>query len=91
MFYSLRPPNVLLLTNSLKDQCKCTKISFLTYAVGITYIGDVWNEYLCNTDENSACWLGDCIICESGKKIVVKKPLNKIVSYRPPYMGGNYC
>ena len=59
-FCSLRPNNVLLLSGSQKDQCKCMiheNLFLKLDALGIIYGSSFWNEVLCSTDLNNNCWL----------------------------------
>ena len=84
-FCNLRPRNVLLLSSSPKDQCKCMtheNFFFKLEAMGITYYTNFWPEVLCSDELNSDCWLSACDECKHGKKLVPMKSLNTIVQYR---------
>ena len=84
-FFSLCPKNMFLLAYSPKDQCKCEKHENFTLkleALGITYTSDIWESLLCNTCENSNCWLGKCSVCHNGAKVVIQKAANETTLYQ---------
>ena len=70
-FYSLRPPNVLLLSDTPADQCKCThheNFMFLLKSVNVEYSNDFWESTLCNSENlTGKCWKGKCEACSEGK------------------------
>ena len=84
-FCNLRPKNVLLLTDSPKDQCRCLihKNLFLKLdTIGILYDSSFWTKVLCSTDDNSNCWNFKCDDCKNGKKLVPVKLLNATTTLR---------
>ena len=84
-FCNFRPPNVLLLGDSPKDQCNCQTLANLFYmleAMGCPYEGSWWEIVLCDITPNSPCWHNICNECKDGKKLVPGKPLNAITSFK---------
>ena len=73
-FASLRPPNVLLLKDQPRDQCKCRlheNFVLKLKALHINYVGSqFWKSALCEDlgdDEwNSECWKITCSVCQKG-------------------------
>lgn len=70
-FCFLRPPNVLLLHETPADQCKCKiheNFILKLKALKINYSNAWWQSILCDTEQNSLCWQGQCNECKDGRK-----------------------
>ena len=69
-FFQLKPPNVLHMSKSPKDQCKCVlheNFRLLLAPFKINVDKDFWPTVLCNsTHLSSACWKQDCDDCAGG-------------------------
>ena len=84
-FYKLRPKNVLLLDDIPEDTCKCQtheNLFLKLEAMGDSYEGSFWTQVLCDTTENSDCWLSKCEECKDGKKFVPKLPMDQMTNYK---------
>ena len=87
-FCKLRPKNVLLLNDTPEDTCKCQTHENLFLkldAMGCTYDSSFWSfwgEVLCDTSENSNCWLSKCDDYREGKKFSPKKQIDSITIYK---------
>ena len=84
-FYSLRPKNVLLLGDTPKDQCKCQNhenMFMKLEAMGKQYESSFWEEILCDTSENSICWLNKCNACYNAKKFLPMLGLAATTTYK---------
>ena len=84
-FCKLRPKNILLLSDTLEDTCKCQTHENLFLqldAMGFHYDSSFWGEVLCDTSENSNCWLPECDECREGKKFSPKKQIDSPTIYK---------
>ena len=83
--YSLRPKNVLLLGDTPKDQCKYQNhenMFMKLEAMGKQYESSFWEEILCDTSENSICWLNKCNACYNAKKFLPMLDLAATTTYK---------
>ena len=85
VFCKLRPKNVLLLSATPEDTCKCQthenlflKLDELGRSCDSSFLGEV----LCDTSENSNCWLSKCDECKEGKKFSPKKQMDFQTIYK---------
>ena len=63
-FCDLCPGNVLLLSSSPKDQCKCmTHEIFSIWKQWVSHTTHFWLEVLYSHELNSDCWLSTCDEC----------------------------
>ena len=84
-FCKLRPKNILLLSDTPEDTCKCQTHENLFLqldAMGFHYDSSFWGEVLCDTSENSNCWLPKCDECREGKKFSPKKQIDSPTIYK---------
>lgn len=66
-FTELRPRNVLLMSETPSDQCRCIiHDNFLLKLKSIKKQIE-WNHFLCNDEMNSICWSGKCLKCGQGQ------------------------
>ena len=82
--YSLRPKNVLLLGDTPKDQCKCQaheNLPMKLEAMEKQYESSSLDEIICDTSENSACWLNKSKACCNAKKFVPMLQLAAATNY----------
>ena len=83
-FCNLHWKNVLLLGDSLKEQCKCQvhENFFLKLeATGCSY-GSSWLEnVLWDIYPNNPCWNNRCKDCKDGKRLIPKKGFNPLTCY----------
>ena len=80
-FCELRPKNVLLLSDTPEDTCKCQthKNLFLKLdAMGCSYGSSFWGEVLCGTSESSNFWLSKSDECREGKKFGPNKQMDSL-------------
>ena len=83
-FRKQRPDNVLLLAQTPLDQCNCiihTNFQLKLDALGKTYASAIWDSLLCDSSANSKCWVGECVDCSMGQKLVIDKDLTAMVNY----------
>ena len=73
-FFELKPPNVLHMSKSPKDQCKCVtheNFRLLLTPFKINVDKDFWSTVLCtSSDLNSPCWKQDCKDCAGGSLLL---------------------
>ena len=72
---------VLLLSDTPEDTCKCQtheNLFLKLEAMFHSYDNSFWNEVLCDTSENSNCWLSECDECREGKKFIPKKQMDSL-------------
>ena len=74
-FCDLRPKNVLLLKQSISDQCKSITIeNFINKLEALSilyYSSSFWDTVLNNNTTNCQCWQGNCEDCADGKKVTI--------------------
>ena len=59
VFYKVRPKNILLLSETPEDTCKCQihgNLFLKLDVMGYNYDLSFFCEVLCDTSENSSCW-----------------------------------
>ena len=84
-FTELRPKKVFLLSDTPEDTCKCQTYENLFLkleAVSHSYDNSFWAEALCDTSENSNCWLSKCDECREGKQFIPKKQMDSLTIYK---------
>ena len=72
-FYTLKPPNVIYMSKSPNDQCKCIQheaFRMLLSPFKIDVNSEFWTKFLCSSqDLYSKCWTGDCNECSMGQHL----------------------
>ena len=84
-FTKLIPKNVLLLSNTPEETCKCQtheNLFLKLEAMGHSYDNSFWGVVLCDTSESSNFWLSKCDECREKKKFIPKKRIDSLAIYK---------
>ena len=84
-FCDLRPKNVLLLSQTPADQCRCMvhdNFRAKLQGLSINYSDDFWGTMLCDSSYNSKCWQLLCDNCKNGQMLTISLALKKQITWR---------